>query len=123
MSDPATENPSNPARGPRRTALLNQKGGVGKTTTSCNLAAAIGEEGRRVLAIDLDPQAHLSLHLGVDGETVGTTVYDLLVDPAADIEDAMVQVRENLWLIPASVDLAAAESELATQPDRNDLLR
>lgn len=123
MSDPATENSPNAPRGPRRTALLNQKGGVGKTTTSCNLAAAIGEEGRRVLAIDLDPQAHLSLHLGVDGETVGTTVYDLLVDPAADIEDAMVQVRENLWLIPASVDLAAAESELASQADRNDLLR
>jgi chromosome partitioning protein len=103
--------------------LLNQKGGVGKTTTSCNLAAGISEEGRRVLAIDLDPQAHLSLHLGVDGETVGTTVYDLMVDPDADIDDAMVQVREKLWIIPASVDLAAAESELAGLPERNDLLR
>ena len=96
---------------------------MGKTTTSCNLAAGIAEEGRRVLAIDLDPQAHLSLHVGVDGETVGTTVYDLLVDPEADIEDALVQVREKLWIIPASVDLAAAESELASLPERNDLLR
>jgi len=87
------------------------------------LAAGIAEEGRRVLAIDLDPQAHLSLHVGVDGETVGTTVYDLLVDPEADIEDALVQVREKLWIIPASVDLAAAESELASLPERNDLLR
>ena len=114
---------SGTSRPPRRTAFLNQKGGVGKTTTSCNLAAGISEEGRRVLAIDLDPQAHLSLHLGVDGDSVGSTVYDLLVDPDADIEDALVQVRENLWLLPASVDLAAAESELAGQADRNDLLR
>ncbi len=96
---------------------------MGKTTTSCNLAAGIAEAGRRVLAIDLDPQAHLSLHLGVDGESVGATVYDLLVDPDADIDDALVQVRENLWLLPASVDLAAAESELAGEADRNDLLR
>ncbi len=126
MSDesPAHAGSSESSRGsPRRTAFLNQKGGVGKTTTSCNLAAGIAEQGRPVLAIDLDPQAHLSLHLGVDGDSVGSTVYDLLVDPDADIEDVLVQVRENLWLIPASVDLAAAESELASDPNRNNLLR
>ena len=107
----------------RRIALLNQKGGVGKTTTTCNLGAALAEAGCRVLLLDLDPQGHLSLHLGVDGETSGATVYDLFTDPEATAADAMIKVRPNLALIPAVVDLAAADSELADIADRNEIIR
>ena len=108
---------------PRRIALLNQKGGVGKTTTTCNLGAGLAEAGCRVLLLDLDPQAHLSLHLGVDGDTSGTTVYDLFTDPEATVADAMIKVRPNLSLVPAVVDLAAADSELADVDSRNEIIR
>src|SRR6187551_3202359 len=65
-------------------ALMNQKGGVGKTTTTVNLAAGIARQGRRVLLIDLDPQAHATLHLGVQPEPTAGSVYDLLLDPTTD---------------------------------------
>lgn len=105
----------------RTIALMNQKGGVGKTTTTTNLAAAIAAAGRRVLAVDLDPQAHLTLHLGV--EATGETVYDLLVDPDMPAAACTVEARPNLDLIPAIVDLAAAETELAGAPERNRILQ
>ena len=108
---------------PRISALLNQKGGVGKTTSTVSIGAAIALLGRRTLLIDLDPQAHLSLHLGVDGSSVGKTVYDALVEPDCDIRDCLVQVRDNLWLLPSTTDLAGAETELAAHPDRNRILR
>ena len=108
---------------PTRTiALLNQKGGVGKTTTTVNLAAAIAEAGRRTLLIDLDPQAHATLHLGVDAESAPATVYDLLVDPQTPSPSAVVNARPNLDVIPSIVDLAAAETELAGVADRNRIL-
>ncbi|MCA9285550.1 MAG: ParA family protein [Phycisphaerales bacterium] len=113
---------TSPVPRPVRTiALLNQKGGVGKTTTTTNLAAAIAEAGRRVLVIDLDPQAHLTLHLGI--EPAGPTVYDLLIDPELPSEACVVEARPNLDLVPSVVDLAAAETELAAVPDRNRLLQ
>ncbi len=108
---------------PRIAAFINQKGGVGKTTSTVNIGAAIASLGRRVLLIDLDPQAHLSLHLGVDGASIGQTVYDLFLDPDARIEDAIVKVRANLDILPSTVDLAAAEMELANTADRNFLLK
>ena len=123
----AHANTSASASGPTRSiALLNQKGGVGKTTTTANLAAAIARAGRRVLLIDLDPQAHLTLHFGVEVSTPEgnrPTVYDLLLDDMIRIEDVAVEARPNLLLIPAHVDLAAAEMELATAPDRHHRLR
>ena len=85
----------------RTIALMNQKGGVGKTTTTVNLAAAIAQLGRRVLVVDLDPQAHATLHLGVTPGEPATSVYHLLSDPDLPAEQATMKVRENLWLIPA----------------------
>ncbi|MBL0921117.1 MAG: ParA family protein [Phycisphaerales bacterium] len=118
--DAAANNTANegPVGGAARTiAFMNQKGGVGKTTTTVNLAAAIAAEGRRTLLIDLDPQAHATLHLGVDPGD-GPTVYDALVEPSG-VRDALREARPNLDLLPATVDLAAAEVELAQEADRN----
>jgi len=115
--------------GPRVIAFLNQKGGVGKTTSTVNIGHAIAQTGRRVCLIDLDPQAHLSLHLGVDGNEEDAdgrrqpTVYDVLVDPECPADAAIRrEVRPNLDVLAAEVDLAGAESELAALPDRQHRL-
>jgi chromosome partitioning protein len=106
----------------RKIAVMNQKGGVGKTTTSVNLAAGLALEGRRVCLVDLDPQAHTSLHLGIEivGET--PTIYHAFAG-----EKTLAQVRRlvapQLWLVPSNIDLAAAEVELADTPGRELILR
>ncbi len=113
--------------GPRIIALLNQKGGVGKTTTTANLGAGLADAGLRVLLVDLDPQAHLTLHLGVElpeGEEIeAASVYDLLLDADIDAAEAVQVVSERLHVLPAEVDLAAAEIELSQECDRYLRLR
>lgn len=103
-------------------ALLNQKGGVGKTTSTVNIGAAMAEAGYRVCVVDMDPQAHLSLHLGLDGDSVGETVYDLMIEPSVTLAETLVQVRPNLSCVPSNIDLAALEGELAQEQDRNHRL-
>lgn len=106
----------------RSIAVINQKGGVGKTTSSVNLAAALARSGKKVCVMDLDPQAHASLHLGlvaVDGEP---TTYEVLCGDAA-ISEARQQVSENLFVVPSNLDLAAAELELAGEVGREMILR
>jgi chromosome partitioning protein len=106
----------------RSIAIINQKGGVGKTTTAVNLSAALAELGQRVCLIDFDPQAHASLHLGVSSGGTGTSIYDALIGAAA-MADVCRQINANLWLVPSHIDLAAAEIELAGEVGREVILR
>lgn len=106
----------------RKIVLINQKGGVGKTTTAANLGSALARAGQRVLMIDLDPQAHLTLHLGLEPthQTPGT--YQLLTQ-SLPIEHAKQQVAERLHLVPSHIDLAAAEIELVSVVAREVILK
>lgn len=105
----------------RTIAVLNQKGGVGKTTTVVNTAAALAALGPRVLALDLDPQAHLTIHLGVEPQTVGGA-YPVLIR-SARLDEQILMVRPNLWLLPANIDLVGAETELIHVVGREIVLR
>jgi chromosome partitioning protein len=112
-----------PAPRPRVVALLNQKGGVGKTTSTVNLGAALARFGHRVLLIDLDPQSNLSLHFGVEGSPEQRTVRDLLLDPSCGIEDVVQQARPGLDFVPAVTELALVEGELAAMEGMQGVLR
>ena len=105
----------------RKIAILNQKGGVGKTTTVVNVSAALARLGQRVLVMDMDPQAHLTIHLGADQETEAAGIYEVLTGNAA-IADAIRPVRENLSILGASIDLVGAEAELINEVGRETIL-
>ncbi len=102
--------------------LTNQKGGVGKTTTTVNLAAALSEMGRRVLLIDLDPQAHLTTFLGISPEDIKASAYDILTQNVP-ISEAMVAVREKISIVCSELNLTAAEQELVSVVGRESILR
>ena len=110
--------------GTRVFAIANQKGGVGKTTTSINLAACLAEAGRRTLVIDLDPQSNTTTGLGVDSHKVGLSMYELLVDENVKVSDVVkAEIRPNLSLLPAKVDLYAADIELVYLDQREYRMR
>ena len=106
----------------RSIAIANQKGGVGKTTTSVNLAVALSRLRKKVCLIDLDPQAHATLHVGVSPTSTPCTAYDVLVNEQP-LADAIVRAQENLWVVPSHLDLSVAEMALAGRSGRESILR
>jgi chromosome partitioning protein len=110
--------------GPARViAMCSQKGGVGKTTSTINLGAALAEFGRRVLVVDLDPQGALSAGLGVHPRPGDPTVYDLLMDPTVSVDDVMLKTSvAGLDLLPSTMDLAASEVQLVNEVAREQIL-
>lgn len=104
-------------------AMCNQKGGVGKTTSSINIGGALSTYGRRVLIVDFDPQGAATVGLGINANTVDSTIYTALFNPSMDVHDVVMHTRfDNLDIIPANIDLSAAEVQLVTEVGREQIL-
>ena len=130
--DPATQRRTRPipepaplkSHGPARVvALCNQKGGVGKTTSTINLGAALTEYGRRVLLVDFDPQGALSVGLGVQPHQLDRTIYDVLMESSVGLDDVLLKTNvPGMDLVPSNIDLSAAEVQLVNEVAREQTL-
>ncbi|WP_047692076.1 MULTISPECIES: ParA family protein [Kocuria] len=118
--DPAPLESHGPAR---IIAMVNQKGGVGKTTSTINLGAALAECGRKVLMVDFDPQGALSAGFGVNPHELDQTIYNVMMERGVDPWDVILETEvENIDLMPANIDLSAAEVQLVTEVAREQVL-
>ena len=124
---PDLPEPTPPPAGPKRAiiiALTNQKGGVGKTTTTINLGAALAETGRRILLVDFDPQGSLSVGLGVNPHTLDQSIYNLLLSREFSFDEIVLSTTvDRLDLLPANIDLSAAEVQLVSEVAREQTLK
>ena len=118
------EPPALTSHGPARVvALCNQKGGVGKTTTTISLGAALAELGRKVLLVDFDPQGSMSVGLGLNPNEIELGTYQLLMDPSVSFDDVVVKTNvDGVDLLPANIDLSAAEIQLVHEVGREQVL-